>query len=149
MQTGMSTMSLAWLADATHVVLRVGAGLLFMQHGVQKVFGLLGGKAVPLGSLMGVAGVLELVGGALLVLGLLARPVAFLLAGEMAVAYLMAHLPRGGWPVQNGGEPALLFALTFLFLVGHGAGPLSLDALWSRAAPADTRAGARRDRPAA
>jgi putative oxidoreductase len=71
--------------------------------------------------------VLEFGGGILLALGLLTRPVALILALEMVIAYVMAHLPHGGWPIQNGGELALLYALVFLFLFGHGAGPASLD----------------------
>lgn len=78
------------------------------------------------------AGALELVGGALIIAGLLTRPVAFVLAGEMVVAYFMAHAPKAAWPVQNGDEPALLFALIFVFLAGNGAGRLSLDAWWRR-----------------
>ncbi len=119
-------------ADVTHVALRLGAGLLFLQHGLQKLFGLLGGKPVPLASQMGVAGLLEFVGGILLVVGLLTRPVSVVLTLEMLVAFFMAHAPRGGWPVQNGGELPLLFALIFLFMAGHGAGPLSLDAALAR-----------------
>lgn len=117
-------------------MLRMGAGLLFMQHGLQKLFGLLGGMpgggTAPLNSLMGVAGVLELVGGGLIVLGLFTRPVAFLLVFEMLSAYAMAHLPQGGWPIQNGGELALLYALIFAFLFGDGAGPVSADAAIER-----------------
>jgi putative oxidoreductase len=119
-------------ADVTHVALRLGAGLLFLQHGLQKLFGLLGGKPVPLASQMGVAGLLEFVGGILLVVGLLTRPVSVVLTLEMLVAFFMAHAPRGGWPVQNGGELPLLFALIFLFMAGHGAGPLSLDGVVAR-----------------
>ena len=119
-------------ADVTHVALRLGAGLLFLQHGLQKLFGLLGGKPVALASQMGVAGLLEFVGGILLVVGLLTRPVSVVLTLEMLVAFFMAHAPRGGWPVQNGGELPLLFALIFLFMAGHGAGPLSLDAVVAR-----------------
>ena len=120
------------LAPATYVLLRAGAGILFMQHGLQKIFGMLGGMGgsgatAPLASLMGGAGLLELVGGALLVLGLFVRPTAFVLAGEMVVAYFMTHFPKGGWPIQNGGEMALLYAIIFAFLFAHGAGPLSLD----------------------
>jgi putative oxidoreductase len=120
-----------------HAALRAGAALLFMQHGVQKLLGGLGGVdgsggTVPLASLFGLAGLLELVGGALLLLGLLTRPLAFLLAVEMVVAYGMAHLPRGGLPVQNQGELALLYALVFAFLAGSGAGPLSLDRWMAR-----------------
>jgi putative oxidoreductase len=130
--TGMPA-TLASLAPWTHALLRIGAGLLFMQHGLQKLFGMFGGMdgagaTVTLVSQMGVAGVLETFGGLLLVLGLLTRPVAFLLAGEMLVAFLQAHLPRGGVPLENGGEVPLLYMLVFLFFVGHGAGPVSLDA---------------------
>jgi putative oxidoreductase len=108
------------LADAAYVLLRAGAGLLFMTHGLQKLFGLFGGvgggSAVPLASRLGVAGAFELVGGLLLVLGLFTRPVALVLAGEMVVAYVIAHLPRGLVPLENRGEVALLYALIFVFL---------------------------------
>jgi putative oxidoreductase len=103
------------LAEAAYIVLRVGTGVLFLGHGLQKLFGLFGGQPVPLDSLLGVAGLLELVGGALLALGLLTRPVAIVLALEMIAAYVMAHLPRSVWPLENGGETALLFALLFVF----------------------------------
>ncbi len=104
-----------------------------MQHGAQKLFGELGGMdgngaKAELMSQMGLAGVLELVGGALIVLGLLTRPVALVLLGEMVFAYFKAHMPQGGFPIQNGGELALLYALIWLFLVGNGAGPWSVDA---------------------
>jgi putative oxidoreductase len=121
------------LASAAHTLLRAGAGLLFLQHGLQKVFGLLGGfmgtsgATAPPMSQMGLAGVLELVGGALLIVGLFTRPVAIVLMVEMVAAYFIAHLPQGGWPIQNGGEPALLFALIFALLAARGAGALSLD----------------------
>jgi putative oxidoreductase len=127
------------LARPAHALLRVGAGLLFLQHGLQKLFGLLGGvggtpgATVPLGSLMGVAGVLEVVGSLLLVLGLWTRPVAFVLMGEMLAAFLIAHFPRGGWPIQNGGELPLLYALVFAFLATAGAGPAALDSLGRQA----------------
>lgn len=113
---------------ALHAILRIGAGLLFMQHGAQKLFGALGADGpVPLFSLMGLAGILEFFGGLLIVLGLLTRPVALLLALQMLAAYFMAHLPKHPWPVLNAGEPALLFMLIFLFLAGNGSGPWSLD----------------------
>ena len=115
------------IAGVTHAILRIGVGLLFLQHGLQK-FGMLGGRAEQLDSLMGVAAVLELVGGALLVLGLLTRPVGVVLALQMQAAYFMAHHPQGGLPIQNGGETPLLFALAFVYFAGNGAGPLSLDA---------------------
>ena len=121
-----------WTGPTTHTLLRIAAALLFMQHGVQKLFGWLGGAGgsgatVPLASLAGVAGILELFGGALLLVGLLTRPLALVLAGEMVVAYVIAHMPQGGFPVQNQGELALLFAAVFAFLFGNGAGPWSLD----------------------
>lgn len=121
------------LAPATHAILRAGAGLLFMQHGLQKLFGWLGSSGpVPLVSLYGLAGVLELVGGILLILGLLTRPVGVVLTLQMIWAYVMAHMPQGGWPVQNKGELSLLYALVFLFLAGNGAGPASIDTWRSR-----------------
>jgi putative oxidoreductase len=104
------------VADIAYVILRVGAGLLFLAHGLQKLFGFFGGTTVPLASRMGVAGGLELVGGLLIVLGLFTRPVALVLAGEMVIAYVVAHLPKGLVPLQNGGELALLYALIFVFL---------------------------------
>lgn len=120
------------LAPAAHALLRVGAGLLFMEHGMQKLFGMFGGMGspgatAPLFSQMGLAGVLELGGGLLIVLGLFTRPVALVLMLEMISAYFIAHLPRGGWPIENGGELALLYALVWAFFATHGAGPYSID----------------------
>jgi putative oxidoreductase len=121
------------LAPATHAILRIGAGILFMEHGLQKLFGLLGGfggdpgATAPLVSRMGLAGVFEGFGGLLIVLGLFTRPVALVLVLEMASAYFIAHLPRGGWPIENGGELALLYASVFVYLAANGAGSYSLD----------------------
>ncbi|PTQ13297.1 DoxX family protein [Sphingomonas oleivorans] len=112
-------------------VLRVVTGLLFLSHGVVKLFGFPAGAQpgqVPLFGLYGLAGMLELVGGLLIVLGLFTRPVAFLLSGEMAIAYFMAHAPQSVFPVLNGGEAAILFCFIFLHLAVAGAGPWSLDA---------------------
>ncbi len=112
-------------------VMRVAAALLFLQHGTAKLFAF---PHVPmfdglqLMSLMGLAGILELVGGVALALGLFTRPVAFLLAGEMAVAYFMAHAPRGFFPILNGGELAALYCFVFLFIAAAGPGPWSVDA---------------------
>ena len=115
-------------------VLRIVAALLLMQHGFQKLFGWFGGMGPDGGTAMPItlpfiAGVLELAGGALVALGLFTRPVAFLLAGEMAIAYFMAHAPRSFFPIENGGEPTVLFCFVFLYLVFAGAGPWSLDAM--------------------
>jgi putative oxidoreductase len=120
------------MMHVAHAVVRIGTGLLFVEHGLQKLFGLLGGidgrgATVSLMSQLGVAGVLELVGGLLIIVGLFTRPVAIVLILEMIVAFSIAHLPRGGAPVQNGGELALLYALIFLFLATHGPGPYSVD----------------------
>jgi putative oxidoreductase len=128
----------AWLPGATLSLLRIVTGMLYMQHGVQKLFGLLvdparpWGGAPPMFSQFWFAGVLETFGGALIVLGLFTRPVAFLLSGEMAVAYFQAHLPRSFWPIRNGGEPVVLFCFVYLYLFAVGAGPWSLDALLRR-----------------
>ena len=116
-------------------LLRIVAALLFMAHGTQKLFAWPIDEPrdpAPLLSLMGVAGVLETFGGALLLLGLFTRPVAFLLAGEMAVAYFMSHAPRGFWPILNGGELPALYCFVFLYLAAAGAGPWSIDAARSR-----------------
>jgi putative oxidoreductase len=108
-------------------VLRILSGLLFMQHGVQKLFGWLGGSQMEIASMMGVAGILETFGGLLIVFGLLTRPIALLLAGEMLVAYLTAHLPQGFFPIQNGGELAVLYFAIFLYLAVAGPGRFSID----------------------
>jgi putative oxidoreductase len=86
---------------------------------------------------MGLAGVLETFGGLMLLLGIFTRPVAFVLAGEMAVAYFTAHAPHGFWPLLNHGEPPVLFCFLFLYLAAAGAGPISLDAARSRARGGD------------
>lgn len=127
---------MARFGDATHGILRIVAGLLFMQHGVQKLFGWLEGPGpVELLSLMGLAGVLETFGGLLVAIGLFTRPVAFVLAGQMAVAYFMAHAPESFFPVLNGGEPAALFCFIFLFMSANGSGAFSIDRAQNRDAP--------------
>ena len=110
-------------------VLRIVTGFLFMQHGGMKLLGFpgAGDHKVELMSLMGFAGCLELIGGGLILIGLFTRPVAFILAGEMAFAYFMAHAPQGFWPVLNQGESAVLFCFVFLYLSAAGGGPWSLD----------------------
>lgn len=111
------------------ILLRVVPALLFMQHGAQKLFGLLEGSGpVELLSLMGLAGILEFFGGLALVVGIGTRFVAGLLALEMVFAYVMRHAPEGFWPILNGGERALLFLFIFLYLAIAGGGPYTLDA---------------------
>ena len=109
-----------------YALLRIVAGLLFAQHGVQKLFGLLGGTQQPLLSQFGLAGVIELFGGLAIALGLFTSPVAFVASGQMAVAYFQAHLPRGFWPVQNGGELAVLNCFLLLYIASRGSGKWSL-----------------------
>ena len=113
-------------------VLRIITGLLFLAHGTAKLiqwpFVDMFKDGVPLGSLFGIGGVLEIVGGALIVLGLFTRPVAFVLSGMMAVAYFMFHAPAGFYPIVNGGELAVLYCFIFLFFAAQGPGSLSLDA---------------------
>jgi putative oxidoreductase len=114
-------------------VLRIVAALLYWQHGAQKLIGYPGNTPpVDLTSLMGAAGIIEFFGGLLLLVGLLTRPVAFLVAGEMAFAYFMAHAPRAFWPIENQGEPAALFCFIWLFFAVAGAGAWSIDALLSQ-----------------
>jgi putative oxidoreductase len=111
------------------------AALLFMSHGMQKILGFPVPRRSPLEllSLTGVAGLLELVGGALLLFGLFTRPVAFVLSGQMAVAYFLAHAPQGFWPIANRGELAALYSFLFLYLAFAGGGEWSVDTLLRRA----------------
>jgi putative oxidoreductase len=107
--------------------MRIVVGFLFWTHGAQKLLGWFGADQAELLSRFGVAGVLEFFGGILLMLGLYTRPTAFVLSGQMAVAYFWIHLSRGLWLWANGGERAVLYAFVFLFLASAGAGALSLD----------------------
>lgn len=112
-------------------VLRIVAGLGFLHHGTMKFFHVPPpppGMDGPLSTMMMAAGTLELVGGVLIVIGLFTRPVAFVLAGMMAVAYFMAHAPNGLYPALNGGEPAMLYCFVFLYLAAAGGGTWSVDA---------------------
>jgi putative oxidoreductase len=102
-------------------------GLMFLAHGVSKYFGI-PRFPMPLTPMLHVAGALELVGGALLMIGLFTRPVAFVLSGMMAVAYFMAHLPQGFLPLANGGEAAILYCFAFLYLAAAGGGSVGVDA---------------------
>ena len=121
-------------------ILRIVAALLFMQHGAVKLLGWQGAAHLDLISpdkyftlKPGLAGLLELGGGFLLLIGVFSRPVAFLLSGEMAFAYFMAHFPHGYFPLFNGGGMAVLFCFTFLYLSAAGPGPWSVDAARGRA----------------
>jgi putative oxidoreductase len=114
-------------APQVYALFRIVAGFLFMFHGLQKLFGLFGGQVMPTGSLPWIAGVIELVGGLLVMIGLLTRVVAFICSGEMAAAYFMAHQPKGTWPIENGGELAVLYCFAFLYVATRGAGIWSVD----------------------
>ena len=116
-------------------ILRIITGILFLQHGTAKLLGyphIAMFDGLQLGSLLGLAGILELVGGTLILLGLFTRPVAFILSGEMAVAYFMAHAPHGFLPILNQGELAVVYCFVFLYLSFAGAGEFSLDAMRSK-----------------
>ncbi len=114
-------------------VMRIVVALLFLQHGTQKLFSIPpAGNAPALTSLLGVAGVLEVIGGVLLVVGLFTRPAAFLLSGEMAVAYFLRHAPQGFWPLLNRGELAALYCFVFLYISVVGGGVWSLDSFRER-----------------
>jgi putative oxidoreductase len=123
-----STLQTVW-APRLLSILRIVAALIFMEHGTQKLFGFPPSErgGAELFSLMGLAGILETVGGALLLVGLFTRPVAFILSGMMAVAYWMAHAPQSAYPVNNGGDAAILYCFVFLYLFAVGGGPWSLD----------------------
>ena len=110
-------------------ILRIVTGLIYIEHGTQKLFGFPPptGPMPPAFSLFWIGGVLEMVGGFLILIGLFTRRVAFLLAGEMAVAYWMVHAPRNVFPALNGGDAAILYCFIFLFLVFAGPGALSVD----------------------
>ena len=119
-------------------VLRIVTALIFMEHGTQKLLGFPAGSnpQPPLFSLYGFAGMLELVGGVLILLGLFTRPVAFILSGQMAFAYFLGHAPRGFFPVNNGGDASILYCFVFLYLAVAGPVAWSVDASRGRTAPA-------------
>jgi putative oxidoreductase len=131
---GVHALLARWQGFAPYLlsILRIVAAFLFIQFGTAKWFGfpapiMPDGSTVPLASLAGVAAVIETVGGLLLLFGIFTRPVAFLLSGEMAVAYFIGHAPQGFWPVLNQGTPAALFSFVFLYFSAAGAGPWSVD----------------------
>jgi putative oxidoreductase len=127
-----------------YATMRVVAGFLFACHGAQKLLGVLGGfggtpgATAPLFSMMGLAGVIELGGGILIMLGLFTRIAAFIASGQMAVAYFMAHFPRGFWPIQNNGELAALYCFVFLYIAARGPVACALEQkLWKGARSMD------------
>ena len=113
-------------------ILRIMAGLLFLEHGTQKFLSFPAGEAAGFGWTFAhpgaYAGIIELVAGALIALGLFTRPAAFIASGTMAVAYFIGHAPQGFWPVNTGGDAAILYCFIFLYFVFAGPGPFSLDA---------------------
>ena len=114
-------------APQIYALLRMVSGLLFAVHGAQKLLGVLGGQQVPIMSQFGLAGVIELVGGLMIAAGVFASLAAFVASGEMAVAYFQAHAPKALWPVQNGGELAVLFCFVFLYVAARGNGTWSVQ----------------------
>lgn len=127
-------------ARYAHVLLRAVAGAILMQHGSQKLFGFLGGmdgagQMAHIGTLVWAGGIMEFFGGLLIVLGFFTRIVAFLLAGEMAVAYFTVHARREFWPILNHGELAITLCFIFLYLAATGAGAMSLDWIRTRRRP--------------
>jgi putative oxidoreductase len=134
-----SKLASRWIAytPALKSVLRIVVAFVFIQHGTEKILGwpaavMPGGGTADLTTLPGVAGIIEMVGGALVLVGLFTRPVAFILSGEMAVAYFYGHAPRGFWPTLNLGELAVLYCFVWLYISAAGPGPLSLDAVRGR-----------------
>jgi putative oxidoreductase len=127
----------AHYAASVYSAFRIVFGLLFLQHGLQKLAGLFGGMpgfdgSVPLNSLFGAAGIIECVAGTMILLGLYTRPAAFIASGMMAYAFFTAHLPNGLWPIVNRGEPAVMNCFAFLYMAARGSGPFSVDALLGR-----------------
>jgi putative oxidoreductase len=117
------------LAPAVLSILRIMSALLLLQHPLSKFFAFPAAmKAPAMFSLIWFAGVIEIIGGVLLLIGLFTRPVAFILSGELAFAYFIGHAPKGFYPLTNGGESAVLFCFVFLYLAAAGGGPFSVDA---------------------
>ncbi len=115
------------LAPYCYAALRIVAGVLFAFHGLQKLFGMFGGRQAPLMSQFGLAGSIEVVCGLLIAIGLLTSLAAFIASGEMAAAYFIAHAPQGPVPIQNGGELAVLYCFLFLYIAARGGGALAVQ----------------------
>lgn len=116
-----------------YAIFRIVAGLMFAQHGAQKLFGVLGGRQMELMSQLGAAGVIEFAGGLAIAIGAFTSVAAFLTSGQMAWAYFQAHAPGGFWPAQNGGELAVVYCWLFLYIAATGSGQWSVDALRGKA----------------
>ena len=114
-------------APYIYALLRIVAGLLFAEHGAQKLLGVLGGHQVAITSQFGLAGIIELVGGLMIAAGVYAGVFGFIASGEMAVAYFQVHAPQGWWPIRNGGEVALLYCFVFLYIAARGNGMWSIQ----------------------
>jgi len=113
-------------ADRIYAIFRIVVGFLFTCHGAQKLFGAFGGNPAELPPLLKLGGAIELLGGLAILLGIFASWAAFLSSGMMAVAYFMAHFPKGFWPIENGGELAVVYCFVFLYIAARGAGPWSV-----------------------
>ena len=113
--------------------MRIVLAFLYLSHGLKWLFAAFGGRPIPLTPLLMTAGVIEVIGGTLMLMGLFTSWAAFIASGEMAVAYYIAHIPRGSiWPIQNGGEITVALCFAFLFIATYGSGPISVDALLGR-----------------
>jgi len=142
MEMNISTLGARWLALSPCVlsIMRIAAAFVFIQHGTAKWFGypapvIPSGGTVELTSQLGLAAILETIGGTLLLIGLFSRVTAFVLSGEMAFAYFIAHAPQGFWPVLNQGAEAVLFSFFWLYISAAGPGPWSIDAILRRGPP--------------
>jgi putative oxidoreductase len=117
---------LSRIEGPAYALMRIVAGFLFMFHGLQKIFGMFGGTAVPLVTQAGVAGIIEISAGILIMVGLFTSIAALIASGEMAAAYFIAHAPRAFWPIQNAGELAALYCFVFLYIAARGSGIWSI-----------------------